>query len=226
MMLSASTLANWTTRSRPERRPLHGRYVRLEPLDPIRHGPDLFAAGSGPEASGLWRYLPEPPFYDRNDFEEWLNKVSRSEDPLFFAAVDQITHRAEGRIALMRIDAANGVIETGNILFGPRLARTRAATEAIYLVGCYVFDELKYRRLEWKCNDLNEPSKRAALRLGFTFEGVFRQHMVVKGENRDTAWFSMLDCEWLLLKRSFERWLDTSNFDNAGQQLMHLRECI
>jgi len=145
---------------------------------------------------------------------------------LFFAAVDPATGRAEGRLALMRIDPANGVIEIGHILFGPRLARTRAATEAVFLLTRHIFDDLGYRRFEWKCDDRNEPSKRAALRFGFTPEGVFRQHMVVKGESRDTAWFSMLDREWPARKRIFERWLDPDNFDEAGWQRTPLRGTV
>jgi len=213
-----SDLSSWTPRSRPERRILTGRYVQLEPLDPIRHGDDLFEAGSGPQAAELWRYLSDGPYPDRASFESWLRKAVSSDDPMFFAVVDRETGRAEGRLSFMRIDESNGVIETGNIQFGPRLARTRGATEAIYLQARYAFDELGYRRFEWKCNDLNEPSKRAARRFGFTFEGVFRQHMVVKGENRDTAWFAMLDHEWPARKQAFERWLAPENFDAAGQQ--------
>jgi RimJ/RimL family protein N-acetyltransferase len=215
-------LSNWTPRPRPERRVLEGRYVRLEPLDPVRHGDALFAAGSGPNADDLWRYLGERPFPDRTSFEPWLQKAAASEDPLFHAAVDQKTGRTEGRLSLMRIDPGHGVIETGNILFGPRLARTPAATEAIYLQARYVFEELGYRRFEWKCNDLNEPSKRAAIRFGFAFEGVFRQHMVVKGLNRDTAWYAMLDREWPARKRAFETWLAPGNFDETGRQRLAL----
>lgn len=225
MTSSPPTLANWTARAWPERRAFAGRYVRLEPLDAGRHGADLFAAGSGPEAARLWRYLPEAPL-SASGFEEWLAKAGKSSDPLFFAAVDQATHRAEGRLALMRIDPAHGVIEIGHVLYGPRFARTRAATEAVHLLCCYVFDALHYRRLEWKCNALNAPSRRAALRFGFTLEGVFRQHMVVKGENRDTAWFSLLDHEWPRVRRGLEQWLAPSNFDDAGRQRMRLSECM
>jgi RimJ/RimL family protein N-acetyltransferase len=214
-------LAGWTPRPRPEKRVHEGRYVRLEPLDPARHGDDLFKAGSGPEADALWRYLFEAPSPDRASFQGWLEKAASTDDPLFFAAVDRDTGRAEGRLSFMRIDGAHGVIETGNILFGPGMARSRAATEALYLQARHAFEDLGYRRFEWKCNDRNEPSKRAALRFGFTFEGVFRQHMVVKGENRDTAWFAMLDHEWPARKAAFERWLDPANFE-AGRQRLSL----
>lgn len=213
-------LSHWTSRPRPQRRSHEGRTVRLEPLDPARHGDELFEAG--PTSETLLRYLPERPFADRPAFQPWLEKAAASEDPLFFAAVDRATGRAEGRLSLMRIDAANGVIETGHLLFGPRLARTSGATEAVYLLARHAFDDLGYRRFEWKCNDLNAASKRAALRFGFAFEGVFRQHMVVKGENRDTAWYAMLDRDWPARRRTFERWLDPANFDAAGRQRLSL----
>jgi RimJ/RimL family protein N-acetyltransferase len=215
-------LAHWTPRPRPERRAIEGRYVRLEPLDPERHGDDLFAVASAPEAEALYRYLPESPCLTRDAFEPWLARSAASEDPLFFAVVDRETGRAVGRLTFMRIDPVHGVIETGNILFGPQLSRTRGATEAIYLQARHAFDELGYRRFEWKCNDLNEPSKRAALRFGFTPEGVFRQHMVVKGQNRDTAWFAMLDRDWPARRRVFERWLSPDNFSTTGEQRTNL----
>ena len=215
-------LASWTPRPRPERRTFHGAYVRLEPLDPARHADELFEAGSGPDAERLFRYLGEGPFENRAAFDAWLKNAAASQDPLFFAAIDNASGRVEGRLSLMRIDPGNGVIETGHILFGPRMAQSRAATEAIYLLARYAFDELGYRRFEWKCNDRNEPSKRAARRFGFVFEGVFRQHMVIKGESRDTAWFSMIDREWPARRRAFERWLDGANFDEAGRQRVSL----
>jgi RimJ/RimL family protein N-acetyltransferase/GNAT superfamily N-acetyltransferase len=217
-----SDLTGWTARPRPERRPLQGQYVCLEPLDPARHGNDLFAASSGETAEDLWRYLSDGPYPDSAAFEPWLRKAAATDDPLFYAVVDSATGRTEGRLTFMRIDQANGVIETGNILFGPRLARTRGATEAIYLQARHAFEDLGYRRFEWKCNDLNEPSKRAALRFGFTYEGLFRQHMVVKGKNRDTAWFAMLDHEWPARRRAFERWLAPDNFDTDGRQRLSL----
>jgi RimJ/RimL family protein N-acetyltransferase len=219
-----SDLSAWTARPPPERRAHDGRYVRLEPLNPGRHGDELFAAGSGPGADRLWRYLSDRPYADRSSFEGWLTKAAATGDPLFFAVIDRITGTVEGRLSFMRIDGPNGVAETGHILFGPRLARTRAATEAIYLQARHIFDDLGYRRFEWKCNDLNEASKRAALRLGFSFEGVFRQHMVVKGQNRDTAWFAMLDREWPALRAAYERWLAPDNFDASGWQRVSLAE--
>lgn len=211
-------LAQWSPRPRPERRIHEGRYVRLEPLDPARHGSDLYAACSGPEAEDLFRYLFESPPASRAAFDPWLEKSAASEDPLYFAVVDQASGRAVGRLTFMRIDSTHGVIETGSILFGPALARTQGATEAIYLQARHAFDDLGYRRFEWKCNNSNEPSKRAAERFGFTFEGVFRQHMVVKGQNRDTAWYAMLDRDWPARRRAFERWLSPENFSTTGGQ--------
>ena len=215
-------LSSWTPRAPVERHIIEGRYVHLEPLAPALHGDQLFEAGAGPEAERLWRYLLDGPYPDRASFEEWLSRAASTDDPLFFIVRNLANGRVEGRLAFMRVDRPNGAIETGHILFGPRLARTRGATEAIYLQARYAFDDLGYRRLEWKCDNANEPSKRAALRFGFTFEGVFRQHMVVKGRNRDTAWFAMLDREWPARKAAFERWLHPDNFDDGGRQLTSL----
>ena len=210
-------LSNWQPRPRPQRISLEGRYARLEPLDPAKHGDALFDASMAPGAEERFRYLFDSP-QDRADFEGWLKRSAASDDPLFFAVIDRATGRAEGRQALMRITPEHGVIEIGNILWGPRIARTRVATEALFLHARHIFEDLGYRRFEWKCNDLNAPSKRAAGRFGFTFEGVFRQHIVAKGANRDTAWFSMLDGEWPALRAGYERWLDPANFDEAGRQ--------
>ena len=166
----------------------------------------------------FWDYLSEGPFPDRASYRDHLSKRAASDDPLFFAIVDRASGEARGRAALMRIDAENRVIEVGHILYGRDLRRTRGATEAMYLLARYVFDDLGYRRYEWKCNALNAASRAAALRLGFTFEGSFRQHMIVKGRNRDTAWFSMIDAEWPDRKARFERWLDPANFDEHARQ--------
>ncbi|MGO4574148.1 GNAT family N-acetyltransferase [Microvirga sp. 2TAF3] len=216
------SLTDWTPRSKPDRTIMDGRYIRLEPLDPARHGDELFEAGGGPDREALWRYLADHPFSDRTSFEPWLARAAASEDPLFFAAIDRETGRTEGRLALMRIDSANGVVEVGHILFGSRLARSRGATEAIFLLARWVFDDLGYRRFEWKCDNRNEPSKRAAARFGFSYEGLFRQHMVVKCENRDTAWFAMTDQDWPSCKAAYEQWLSPSNFDAAGRQVTAL----
>jgi len=219
-----SGLASWTPRPRPGRVVHEGRFIRLEPLDPARHGDDLFAASSAPGADERFRYLFESPPESREAFQAWLDKVAVLEDPLYFAVVDRATGRAVGRLTFMRIDPTHGVIETGSILFGPDLARTPGATEAIYLQARHAFEDLGYRRFEWKCNALNLPSRHAAERLGFTYEGLFRQHMVVKGENRDTAWYAMLDAEWPLRKSAFERWLDAANFDETGRQRASLAQ--
>ena len=179
-------LADWKPRPRPARVALDGRYCRLEPLDPLRHGDALFAASMAPGAEERFRYLFNAP-QSREGFNEWMAHAVRADDPLIFAVVDTASGRCEGRQTLMRITPEHGVIEIGNILWGPAIARTRVATEALYLFAVYVFETLGYRRFEWKCDARNEPSRRAALRFGFSFEGLFRKHMVIKGENRDTA---------------------------------------
>ncbi|MGF7160085.1 RimJ/RimL family protein N-acetyltransferase [Rhodoligotrophos appendicifer] len=211
-------LSSWTGVPRPQRQVLEGRYVRLEPLDPARHGDNLLESARQPGADDRFRYLFEETPADGAAFDPWLIKASSSEDPLFFAVIDRRTNRAEGRQSLMRIDTVHGVIEIGNILWGPAIARSRIATEALYLFAAYAFDSLGYRRFEWKCNDLNEPSKRAAQRFGFAFEGVFRQHMVTKGGNRDTAWFAMIDSDWPQIRAGYEAWLQPENFDATGEQ--------
>lgn len=207
--------------ARPERVTLTGRYARLEPLDPARHGDELFAASMAPGAEERFRYLFESPD-DRSAFGAWLARAAASQDPLYCAVIDAASGRCEGRQALMRIVPEHGVIEIGSILWGPTIARTRVATEAFFLAARYAFDELGYRRFEWKCNALNEPSRRAAARFGFSYEGTFRQHMLVKGESRDTAWFSIIDGEWPARRLAFERWLDPSNFDAEGHQKRRL----
>lgn len=197
--------------------------MRLEPLSTQQHGDDLWAALGGEANAELWRYFADGPFPDRAAFDVHLAAKEASADPLFYAIVDAESKQAVGHAALMRIEPKHRVIEVGNIVYSKALQRTRGATEAMYLLARYVFEELQYRRYEWKCHSLNEASRRAALRLGFTFEGIFRQHMIVKGKNRDTAWFSMLDSEWPLRKADFERWLDPSNFGDDGRQLSRLR---
>jgi RimJ/RimL family protein N-acetyltransferase/GNAT superfamily N-acetyltransferase len=215
-------LAHWTARPRPDGRVLEGREVRLEKLDAARHADDLARELSGPGVAPLYTWLPDAPPQNEDEVRGWVAKAAESADPFFYAIVDKASGRAVGRMALMRIDAANGVIEVGNILYGPSLQRSTGATEAQFLFLRHVFDDLGYRRYEWKCNDLNAPSKRAALRFGFSFEGVFRQHMIVKGQNRDTAWFAMIDAEWPMLKRAFEAWLDPANRDSQGRQRIPL----
>jgi RimJ/RimL family protein N-acetyltransferase len=194
-------------------------HVRLEPIKVAAHASILYALSHArPEDAGLWTYLPYGPFADQGAFERWLADCARSDDPLFFAIVDEASGNASGMASYLNIVPANGCIEIGHIWFAPPLQKTRGATEAIFLMMRHVFDDLGYRRLEWKCNALNEASMRAARRFGFTYEGTFRQHMVVKGRNRDTAWFALLDHEWPAVRAAFERWLAPANFDPAGRQ--------
>jgi RimJ/RimL family protein N-acetyltransferase len=214
-------LKNWQGAPRPERVVLAGRYARLEPLDPARHGDDLYASARAEGAADRFRYLFEDAPVDRAGFDAWMEKAAAGADPLFFAVIDQQTGKAEGRQALMRIDPVHGVIEIGSILWGPAIARSRVATEALFLFAQYAFAR-GYRRFEWKCHNENEPSKRAALRFGFSFEGIFRQHMVAKGRNRDTAWFAIIDRDWPRLRAGYETWLRPGNFDPAGRQIAKL----
>jgi RimJ/RimL family protein N-acetyltransferase len=217
-------LANWSPRPLPERAVLEGRFVRLEPFVAARHGEQLYSAAAMPDADDRFRYLPESAPQSLAAFGPWLEAAERSDDPLYFAVVDKQSNTVEGRQTLMRIDAPNGVVETGHIFWGGRISRTPKTTEAFFLFARYVFDDLGYRRFEWKCNNANEPSKRAAERFGMTAEGVFRQAAVVKGENRDTAWYSMIDSEWPLMRAAFEAWLDPSNFDSDGHQIKSLQQ--
>ncbi len=218
-------LANWIPRETPARTPINGARARLEPIDPERHADQLFAAANASGDPALWDYLPYGPFLDRETFRTWLAEQAASTDPLFFAIVDQATVNAVGMCSFLRLDPAFGVIEIGHIWFSPILQRTPIATEAIYLMQKLALGDLGYRRLEWKCDNANDRSKHAADRFGFRFEGVFRQHRIVKGNNRDTAWFSMLDSEWPANQRALEAWLSADNFDADGRQLRSLREC-
>jgi RimJ/RimL family protein N-acetyltransferase len=224
------TTLNWKPVLPPVPVTLQGRYVSLEPLDAARHADALWQAVRGHDH--VWKYLPDGPYATESDFREAIAKKQRAEGFVFFAVIPACADaqtssgNAAGYASFMRIDAANGVVEVGNILYAPALQQTRAATEAMYRMARHVFDDLGYRRYEWKCNALNEPSRRAALRYGFTFEGVFRQHAVVKGVNRDTAWFSMLDSEWPARKQAFETWLEPANFDSDGRQRRTLTDFL
>jgi len=222
--MSIRSLSVWTPRQRPARQVLEGRYVRLEPLESKRHGSGLFAASSVSDAAERFRWLFEHPPVREEDMRPWLEKAESSEDPLWFCVVERPGGRVGGRQSLMRIDPQHGVIEIGAIYWGPLIARRPAATEALYLFARHAFDTLGYRRFEWKCHSENEPSRRAAVRFGFTFEGIFRQHMVFKGGNRDTAWYSILDGEWPALRAAYEAWLDPVNFDAAGVQRRRLED--
>jgi RimJ/RimL family protein N-acetyltransferase len=207
---------------RPERTALPGQYCRLEPLDPQRHGDALYAASTPPDAARRFRYLFEEPPASRREFDDWLARAAASEDPLVFAVVDLRTGRAEGRQTLMRITPEHRSIEIGSIYWGPAIARSRVATEANWLFARYVFQALGYRRYEWKCDALNAPSRRAAVRFGFSFEGLFRRAVIVKGRSRDTAWYAMIEEEWPALDAAYQQWLRADNFDAQGQQRLSL----
>ncbi len=210
-----------TAASRPRRLRRNGHYVSLVPLNLVRHGNSLWESTHLKDKERLWCYLAEGPFPNRAAFDAFLLRKASAEDPFFYAILDKDGH-AVGFEALMRIEPIHRVIEIGNILFSPALQRTPGGTEAIFLLMEYVFDDLGYRRLEWKCDALNAPSRRAALRYGFTFEGIFRKHMIIKHRNRDTAWFSILDTEWKSRRTALERWLKPDNFDEFGKQRFSL----
>jgi len=207
---------DWKPPPRPGPVTLRGRNVTLEPLNAACHTEALWEAVRGHD--NLWAWLFDGPFASEVDLRRAIAEKQSAAGYTFLAIVPESSHRAEGWASFMRAEPAHGVVEVGNILFSPSLQRTAAATEAMYLMAGHVFDHLGYRRYEWKCNALNLGSRRAALRLGFTFEGIFRQHMVVKNQSRDTAWFAMLDHEWPARKQAFEAWLEPENFDAAGQQ--------
>ncbi|MGB6974797.1 MAG: GNAT family protein [Terracidiphilus sp.] len=209
-------LKNWKPVELPQPVTLRGRYVVLEPLDRTRHAEPLWRVLHGHDE--VWTWLAGSPAANPEELGAGLELWQQKERALLFAVLPLETGQPAGWTSYMRIDPAHGVIEVGNVMFSPALQRTRAATEAIFLMARHAFEELGYRRFEWKCNAQNEASRRAALRFGFTFEGIFRQHMVVKGRNRNTAWFAMLDSEWPARKRAFEAWLDPANFDAAGRQ--------
>jgi RimJ/RimL family protein N-acetyltransferase len=212
-----------TPAQRPQPIVLPGRVVTLRPFE-ASQAEALYLGTHGPESEAQWRYMGDGPYPNRAAYDAVFAQKQKSLDPLFWAIVDNATGVPVGQATYLRIEPSHRVIEVGNIIFTPALQRSIGATEAMYLMARYVFNDLGYRRYEWKCNALNEPSRRAALRLGFTFEGIFRQHMIVKGRNRDTAWFSMLDSEWPLRQAAFEQWLAPSNFDAAGQQRLSLSQ--
>ena len=211
-------LPDWSPRPRPPRAPIEGRFCRLEPLDPARHAASLHAANSEDKDGRIWTYLPYGPFASLAAYQTWAETSARGEDPLFHAIIDRASGRALGVASYLRIEPAVGVIEVGHINYAPALQKRPAATEAMYLMMRRVFDELGYRRYEWKCDSLNAPSRAAAARLGFRYEGLFRQATVYKGRNRDTTWFSIVDREWPALRAAYERWLDPGNFDAEGRQ--------
>jgi RimJ/RimL family protein N-acetyltransferase len=215
-------LAHWQPVPLPDPVTLRGRWVTLEPLSSARHAAAIWQAVEGHDA--VWDWLGDGPYASEAELAAALAVKESGVAARFFAIVPAETGKAAGYASYMRMDSANGVIEVGNVMFSPALQRTRAATEAMYLMARHVFEDLGYRRYEWKCNALNLPSQRAARRFGFTHEGVFRQHMIVKGQNRDTAWYAMLDAEWPARKAAFEAWLAEENFDSAGRQKRALGE--
>lgn len=210
-------LETFTKPSFPEVSLLNGQYCRLEKLNE-QHIDDLFSHFSLEEDASNWTYLTEEQIDDKSLFKQYIEKQIKSDDPYFLAIIDQKSNKALGEFSLLRINPIDASIEVGHIHFSNILKRTRIATEAHFLLASYVFDILGYRRYEWKCDSLNNPSMNSAKRLGFTYEGIFRQHKIYKTRNRDTAWFSMLDSEWPSIKQKYEQWLAADNFDEDGNQ--------
>lgn len=213
----------WKPPQAPGRETMNGRFCRVEPLDPQVHAASLYAANALDVGKRMWTYLGYGPFDTFESYRAWMAGFCGGSDPLFFAIVDRATNKALGVASYMRIDPQAGSIEVGHLGYSPLLQREPAATEAMYLMMERAFD-LGYRRYEWKCNALNAPSRAAAQRLGFSFEGVFRQAGIVKGRNRDTAWYAAIDQEWPALKHAFTRWLSPDNFDEKGKQKTRLSE--
>jgi RimJ/RimL family protein N-acetyltransferase len=216
-------LPGWSPPPRPPRQALVGRYCQVVPLDAERHAAELFEANAADADGAMWTYLAVGPYDRLDEYAESVRQRSASADPQFYAIVDGASQRAAGMASYLRIDPPAGSIEVGHLAFAPALQRTRAATEAMYLMARQVF-ELGYRRYEWKCDALNARSRAAAQRFGFSFEGIFRQATVYKGRNRDTAWFAMIDREWPALQAAYERWLAPENFDAQGRQRQSLSE--
>ncbi|MCY4313498.1 MAG: GNAT family protein [Gammaproteobacteria bacterium] len=224
-MTVGHAVTGWSRPPRPQKTVLSGQYSRLEPLNIDRHAKQLHEAYSKDQENRIWVYLPYGPFDDFHSFKEWLECGCLSDDPQYYAVINLASGQAEGVATYLRIKPDAGSIEVGHINYSPALQGTPAATEAMYLMMRNAFD-LGYRRYEWKCNALNGKSCRAAIRLGFQYEGTFRQMMVVKGRNRDTAWYSMLDHEWPKIKQAFAAWLSPENFDESGQQHTSLSELM
>lgn len=218
-----AVLPDWTPRPVPSPVTLEGQHCRLEPIDPDKHGPQLFAAYALAEDGRDWTYMMSEPFSDLDSYLQYTRTMCASRDPLHFAVIDKTTECAVGTLALMRIEPQHGVMEVGHVAFSPLLKQTVMSTEAHYLLMKLAFERLGYRRYEWKCDSLNAPSRSAALRLGFQFEGIFRQAIVYKGRTRDTAWFSIIDGEWPRVKQALEQWLQDDNFDGEGRQLRSLQ---
>lgn len=219
-------MPDWEPCARPPRKPMQGRYVCLEPVTVADHAQDLFDAFAADTENRIWTYLPYGPFASVDDCRAWIETTCLGDDPLFHAIIDSDTGKAVGVASYLRIEPAVGVIEVGHINYAPALQKTRGATEAMYLLMRRVFAELGYRRYEWKCDALNAGSCAAADRLGFSYEGQFRQATMYKGRNRDTSWYSILDNEWPALQRAYEVWLDPSNFGDGDVQKKSLASLI
>lgn len=217
------SLPDWTPRPLPDADRLSGRYCVLERLDAARHAEELYAAYAAAPDGSDWTYLPAGPFDSLDAYREWVEVQAKASDPWHYAVIDASTGRAVGTLSLLRHDPANGAIEVGWVIFSRSMQRTPLSTEAQFLLMRYAFDELGYRRYEWKCDSLNAPSRRAAERLGFVFEGTFRQSTVYKGRSRDTSWFSIIDRDWPRVRKAFEAWLAPENFDADGKQRSALR---
>lgn len=223
--LSGEVVTRWPSSLVPDRTVIKGRHVDLEPQHAAKHANELFDAGHGTaEAQRIWDYLAYGPWATEESFRSTLSQQSASFDPIFYAIRSHASGKACGQASFLDIHAQNGVIEIGHIWFGLELQRTRAATEALFLMLKYAMDDLGYRRMQWRCNSLNEKSRQAARRLGFRFEGIFYNHLIFKGKNRDTAWYSILDSEWPEVRTIIESWLDDSNFDSSGTPLSSLSE--
>ncbi|WP_416896623.1 MAG: GNAT family N-acetyltransferase [Minwuia sp.] len=220
---TGAPVPGWTGAEPVSRDPMQGRYCTLELMDPERHGDDLFAVFQRGDDVRDWLYLPYGPFGTHADFDAWIGKFSGLDDPLFFAIREGAGGRTVGVASYLNIGQAMGTIEVGHIHFSPAIQRSPVATEAMYLMMRRAF-ESGYRRYEWKCDSCNLRSRRAAQRFGFSWEGLFRQHYVVKGRNRDTAWFACIDGEWPALKAAYETWLEPDNFDAKGRQRQSLSE--
>jgi RimJ/RimL family protein N-acetyltransferase len=219
-------IAGWHGAQMPGATALEGRHCRIERVNVERHVEDLYEAYSSATDGRNWTYLAVGPFSSLAEYRAHLTERAASLDPMHYAVIDLATGKAVGTLSLMRIDAANGVIEVGHVTYSPRMQRTRVSTEAMALLQKYVFEDLGYRRFEWKCDSLNGPSRAAAERYGFTFEGIFRQVMVYRGRNRNTAWYSIIDSEYPALRTAFAQWLDERNFDAEGNQNKRLAELI
>ncbi|WP_109126350.1 GNAT family protein [Dyella sp. C11] len=215
-------LPHWSARERPGNVTLEGRFCRLEPLSASRHAASLYDAYAQADDPRDWTYMFVGPFENEALFLQYMSTLEQSQDPKHYAVIDAVTGKAVGSLSLMRIEPTHGVIEVGHVMFSPLMKQKPASTEAQFLLMRYVFDVLKYRRYEWKCDSLNAPSRKTAQRLGFSFEGIFRQAVVYKGRSRDTAWFSIIDSEWPAIGKAFVHWLSPSNFDDQGQQVQSL----